>query len=81
MAILHHHQHQDQPDHQHGGPQQRPKYLGESCRSPHTCGTQHADSYTRHEERSFMQPAIQTATAMPTMQTMPAMPPGPARGK
>ena len=27
------------------------------------------------------QPAIQTATAMPTMQTMPAMPPGPARGK
>ena len=55
MAILHHHQHQDQPDHQHGGPQQRPKYLGESCRSPHTRGTQHANSYTRHNERSFMQ--------------------------
>ena len=64
MAIIanhNHHNHEGQnhhnqdQDNQQGGPQRRPKYLGESCRSPHTRGDQHVDSYARHEDRSYMQ--------------------------
>ena len=49
------HNHQDQDHSQHGGPERRPMYLGESCRSPHTRGKQHVSGYARHEEISFMQ--------------------------
>ena len=51
----HDHNHQDQDNSQHAGPEKRPKYLGESCRSPHTRGNQHTGGYARHEETSYMQ--------------------------